>query len=57
MAETHPCVRYIARIHGYYPTDPLDAFWCDRWSLYHDPILARIFAWFLHKSFTGVVSL
>ena len=47
MQETHPIARYIARTNGFYPTDPLECFYCDMYSLVYDPIINTTFKWIL----------
>jgi uncharacterized pyridoxamine 5'-phosphate oxidase family protein len=43
MNETHPMIRYIARSHGYYPKDPLEAFYNDMYAMVYDPIINSVF--------------
>ena len=47
MQETHPIARYIARTNGFYPTDPLECFYCDMYSYVYDPIINTTFKWIL----------
>ena len=39
MNETQPIARYIARHNGYYPTDPIEQYWCDYWTNMYEPII------------------
>ena len=43
MKETVPMVRYIARLHGYYPADPLEAFRNDWFAEIYQGILNTIY--------------
>ena len=47
MHETHPMARYIARHKGYYPTDPLECYYCDMYTLVYDPIINLTFQWIM----------
>ena len=47
MNETQPMGRYIARISGFYPTDPLECFWCDKYAYVYDPIINTVLKYLL----------
>ena len=42
MKETVPIARYIARIHGYYPTSAIDAFQCDYLIQIYQPVINKM---------------
>ena len=39
MRETVPMARYIARTHGYYPSNPVEAFRCDWFVQIYQPVI------------------
>ena len=47
MTETHAIARYIARYTGFYPSIPLEAYFCDKYSLIYDEIINNVFEWLL----------
>ena len=45
MSETQPIARYIARHCGFYPTNPLECFYCDKYAILYEPIINGVFKW------------
>jgi glutathione S-transferase len=45
MSDSVPLARYIARHSGFYPTDPMEAFWCDKYTELYQPIVNTTFKW------------
>ena len=43
MNETQPLARYIARHNGYYPSDPIEAWYSDYYTNMYEPIINGTF--------------